>query len=165
MTKYLTRSVIDKHFQLMSHQRADGRAQAGLQVQGKAASAAHGGVVGHNATMTIPTHARETSEIVSCFSEMRDSDIRGTPNRGASPSAHPRSGFLNSPVHRGRKGKTKLQALSFRTPPESHARCRLDWVRTARWAEEEYEEIHPIIRLAHDGDGQSCRALIFNSCP
>ena len=37
MTKYLTRSVIDTHLQFMGHHRADGRAQAGLKVQGKTA--------------------------------------------------------------------------------------------------------------------------------
>ena len=39
MTKYLTRSVIDTHLQFMGHHRADGRAQAGLKVQGKTATA------------------------------------------------------------------------------------------------------------------------------
>ena len=59
MTKYLTRTVIDTHLQFMSHQRADGRAQAGLKVQGKAASAATGRAVGTQTTATTPTDARE----------------------------------------------------------------------------------------------------------
>ena len=59
MTKYLTRTVIDTHLQFMSHQRADGRAQAGLKVQGKAASAASGRAVGTKTTATTPTDARE----------------------------------------------------------------------------------------------------------
>ena len=42
MIKYLTRMVIDTRLKSMSHQRADGRAQAGLKVQGKAGSAAKG---------------------------------------------------------------------------------------------------------------------------
>ena len=88
MTKYLTRAVIDTHLQFMGHVRADGRAQAGLKVQGKTASADNGGVVGGRTTTGIRTNARETSGVVSCFSKVRGSDIRGTSNRDASPPAH-----------------------------------------------------------------------------
>ena len=58
MTKYLTRSVIDTHFKFIGQRRAEGRAQAGLQVQGTAAAAATGGVAGTHAATTIPTTAR-----------------------------------------------------------------------------------------------------------
>ena len=58
MTKYLTRMVIDTHLQFIGQQKAKGRAQAGLQVQGKAAAAASGGVAGTAAATTIPAHAR-----------------------------------------------------------------------------------------------------------
>ena len=58
MTKYLTRMVIDTHLQFIGQQRAKGRAQAGLQVQGKAAAAASGGVAGTHTATTIPTNAR-----------------------------------------------------------------------------------------------------------
>ena len=47
MTKYLTRQVIDTHLQFMGHHRADGRAQAGLKVQGKTAKAVTGRAGGH----------------------------------------------------------------------------------------------------------------------
>ena len=67
MTKYLTRTVIDTHFKFMRHQRAAGRARAGLQVQGTTANGAAGGVAGHNATMTIPKNACATPETISCF--------------------------------------------------------------------------------------------------
>ena len=42
MTKYLTRMVIDTHVKFIGQQRAEGRAQAGLQVQGTAAAAESG---------------------------------------------------------------------------------------------------------------------------
>ena len=58
MTKYLARSVIDIHLQFIGQRRAEGRAQAGLQVQGTAAAAANGGVAGTHAATTIPTTAR-----------------------------------------------------------------------------------------------------------
>ena len=60
MTKYLTRTVIDTHLGFIGQQRAEGRAQAGLQVQGTAAAAAPGGVAGTNTAMTIPTNARKS---------------------------------------------------------------------------------------------------------
>ena len=55
MTKYFTRSVIDTHLQFMGHDRADGRAQAGLKVQGKLANAVTGRVVGSETTGHTPT--------------------------------------------------------------------------------------------------------------
>ena len=58
MTKDLTRTVIDTHLRFIGQQRADGRAQAGLQVQGTAAAAANGGVAGTHAATTIPANAR-----------------------------------------------------------------------------------------------------------
>ena len=58
MTKYLTRSVIDTHLQFIGQRRAEGRAQAGLQVQGTAAAAADGGVAGTHTATTIPATAR-----------------------------------------------------------------------------------------------------------
>ena len=67
MTKYLTRTVIDTHLQFMSHQRADGRAKAGLKVQGKAASAANGRAVGTKTTATTLTEAREHPKSALCF--------------------------------------------------------------------------------------------------
>ena len=62
MTKYLTRSVIDTHLQFIGQQRAKGRAQAGLQVQGKAAAAASGGVAGTDTATAIPKHARASQK-------------------------------------------------------------------------------------------------------
>ena len=46
LTKLLTRTLIDTRFKFMGHQRAEGRAQAGFQVQDTVAAAASGGVVG-----------------------------------------------------------------------------------------------------------------------
>ena len=60
MTKHFARSVIDTHLQFMGHHRADGRAQAGLKVQGKIADAATGRVVGHPTTTKTPHTARRT---------------------------------------------------------------------------------------------------------
>ena len=65
MTKYLTRTVIDTHLKFIGQQRAEGRGQAGPQVQGTAAAAASGGVAGSNTAMTIPAKAREHPEYVS----------------------------------------------------------------------------------------------------
>ena len=88
MIKYLTRSAIDTHPQFMGHHRADGRAQAGLQVQGKTASAEPGRVVGSAPTTTTPQKARVRPKTALCFSEGRGSDIRGTRTSGASPPAY-----------------------------------------------------------------------------
>ena len=40
MTKYLTRQVMDHHLESLSQERAAGRAQSGLEIQGKQASPA-----------------------------------------------------------------------------------------------------------------------------
>ena len=88
MTKYLTRSVIGTHLQFMGHHRAAGRAQAGLQVQGNTASAESGRVVRSATTTKTPHKACEIPKTALCFSKNRGSNIRGTPNSGASPPAH-----------------------------------------------------------------------------
>ena len=91
MTKYLTRSVIDTHLQFMGHHRADGRAQAGLKVQGKTATAVKGRAGGHPNPGDDPTNSSPNNPATAlCFSKVRGSDTRGTPNRGASPPAHSR---------------------------------------------------------------------------
>ena len=70
MTKHLTRSVMDTHLKFIGQRRAEGRAQAGLQVQGTVAAAASGGVAGTDTATTIPMNARAKSEVGECFSKV-----------------------------------------------------------------------------------------------
>ena len=66
MIKY---TVIDTHLKFIDQPRAEGRAQAGLQVRGTAAATASGGVAGSGAATTIPTNARTSQKYCRVFPE------------------------------------------------------------------------------------------------
>ena len=117
MTKYLTRSVIDTHLQFMGHHRADGRAQAGLKVQGKTATAVNGRAVGHPNHGNDPNKklANKSRDDIVLFQSGRQIHKRHT--QSWCESTCPLMMLFTGPAcYRGRKGHS-TRVLNRHIPP------------------------------------------------